>query len=214
MIGALAQHYTVLDRYFCSFAGETFPNRFYQHAARTDRDHNNDTISTLPTIWDHLSPIANTQGVPTGGYFFRDLPFLALWGTKYFPFWHPFAAGDVDALGIPVTTLPFLDTVAQGLLPNVSFVDPAFDAHARDLGEVLERHPRRPVPPGTIPTSSQVLGPVSDAAAICSADSVPSVSPAPVRRGHRPAEAPALSPSGFPSAAGMVNFGRQHRGKI
>jgi phospholipase C len=40
VIGAPAEHYTVLDRYFCSFAGETFPNRFYQHAARTDRDHN------------------------------------------------------------------------------------------------------------------------------------------------------------------------------
>jgi phospholipase C len=92
VIGALAENYTVLDRYFCSFAGETFPNRFYQHAARTDRDHNNDTISALPTIWDQLSPIPNTQGIPTGGYFFRDLPFLALWGLKYFPFWHPFAA--------------------------------------------------------------------------------------------------------------------------
>ena len=101
VIGALAEHYTVLDRYFCSFAGETFPNRFYQHAARTDRDHNSDTISTLPTIWDQLSPIPNTQGIPTGGYFFRDLPFLALWGTKYFPFWHPFADGDTDAAGHP-----------------------------------------------------------------------------------------------------------------
>jgi phospholipase C len=45
VIGALAQNYTVLDHYFCSFAGETFPNRFYQHAARTDRDHNTTTIS-------------------------------------------------------------------------------------------------------------------------------------------------------------------------
>ncbi len=348
VIGALAEHYTVLDRYFCSFAGETFPNRFYQHAAQTDRDHNNDTISTLPTIWDQLSPIPNTQGVPTGGYFFRDLPFQALWGLNYFPFWHPFAAGDTDALGIPVTTLPFLDTVAQGLLPNVSFVDPAFDtegngtsaddhpladirlgerfiadtyhalanagyldntvlmvtfdewggfydhvpppkvtddtnpadvdhsgdgttptdgqlipdyrqlgfrvpaivvsnlaadridhggpyehtsklkliestfglhsltardASALDLGHVLEPRPRRPVPAGAVPTSSQVLGPVSDAAAICSADSVQSVSPAPVRRGHRPAQAPALSPSGLPSGAGMVEFGRRYRSK-
>jgi len=51
VIGALAEHYTVLDRYFCSFAGETFPNRFYQHAARTDRDHNNNTISTMPSMW-------------------------------------------------------------------------------------------------------------------------------------------------------------------
>ena len=139
VIGALAEHYTVLDRYFCSFAGETFPNRFYQHAARTDRDHNSATISTLPAIWDQLSPIPNTKGIPTGGYFFRDAPFLALWGTKYFPFWHPFADGDTDALGIPVTTKSFLDTVAQGELPNVSFVDPAFDTEGN--GTSADDHP-------------------------------------------------------------------------
>ncbi|HEX4660042.1 MAG TPA: alkaline phosphatase family protein [Streptosporangiaceae bacterium] len=346
VIGALAENYTVLDRYFCSFAGETFPNRFYQHAARTDRDHNTAVVSKLPSIWDQLSPIPNTQGVPTGGYFFRDLPFLALWGAKYLPFWHPFAPGD-GALG--VKTLSFLDTVAQGLLPNVSYVDPAFDtegkgtsaddhpladirlgerfiadayhalasagyldntvlvitfdewggffdhvppprvvddtnpsdvdhtgdgttptdgqlvpdyrqlgfrvpaivvsnlarrrvhhrgpyehtstlkliesafglhsltardANARSLGEVLERHPRNEVRPGAIPTSSQVLGPVSDAAAVCSAGSVQSVSPEPVHRGKRPEHAPALSLSGVPSGAGMANLGRTHRGSL
>ncbi|HMH92802.1 MAG TPA: alkaline phosphatase family protein [Streptosporangiaceae bacterium] len=346
VIGALAEHYTVLDRYFCSFAGETFPNRFYQHAARTDRDHNSATISTLPAIWDQLSPIPNTQGIPTGGYFFRDAPFLALWGTKYFPFWHPFAAGDTDALGIPVTTLPFLDTVAQGLLPNVSFVDPAFDtegngtsaddhpladvrlgerfiadtyhalasagyldntvlmvtfdewggfydhvppprvtddtnpanvdhagdgttptdgqlvpdyrqlgfrvpaivvsnlaeptvirhgpfehtstlkliestfglnpitardAHAENLGQVLRPVPRRPVPAGAIPTSSQVLGPVSDPAAICSADSVQSVAPKPLRHGHGPHTSAVLPQSGWPTGAGMAGVARQQR---
>src|SRR5882757_5167423 len=139
VIGALAEHYTVLDRYFCSFAGETFPNRFYQHAARTDRDHNSNTISTLPSIWDQLSPIPNTQGVPTGAYFFRDLPYLALWGTKYFPFWHPFAQGDTDSLGIPVTTQPFLDMVAQGKLPNVSFIDPTFGGES--IGTAADDHP-------------------------------------------------------------------------
>ena len=139
VIGALAQHYTVLDRYFCSFAGETFPNRFYQHAARTDRDHNSNVISKLPTIWDQLSPIPNTQGIPTGGYFFRDAPFLALWGTKYLPFWHPFADGDTDVLGIPIETLPFLDTVAQGKLPNVSFVDPAVETES--TGTSADDHP-------------------------------------------------------------------------
>jgi phospholipase C len=87
----------------------------------------------------------------------------------------------------------------------------ARDANARDLGEVLERHPRNEVPAGAIPTSSQVLGPVSDAAAICSADSVQSVSPAPVRHGKRPEHAPVLSRSGVPSGAGMVNFGREFR---
>ena len=346
VIGALAEHYTVLDRYFCSFAGETFPNRFYQHAARTDRDHNSFTVSVLPTIWDQLSPIPNNQGIPTGGYFFRDLPYLALWGTKYFPFWHPFADGDTDALGIPVTTPSFIDTVAQGNLPNVSFVDPAFntegngtsaddhpladirlgerfiadayhalasagyldntvlvvtfdewggfydhvlpprviddtnpadvdhtgdgttptdgqlvpdyrqlgfrvptilvsglarrqvvhhgpfehtstlkliettfglhsltarDAHAQSLGQVLDRVPRNRVPASVIPTSSQVLGPVNDPAAICSVDSVQSVSPAPVRKGKHPGSPPPFSRPGWPTGSGMAGFGSHYR---
>ena len=48
VIGALAEHYTTLDRYFCAFAGETFHNRFYQHAARTDRDHNSEVARRGP----------------------------------------------------------------------------------------------------------------------------------------------------------------------
>ncbi len=344
VIGALAEHYTVLDRYFCSFAGETFPNRFYQHAGQTDRDHNSNTISTLPTIWDQLSPIPNTQGIPTGGYFFRDLPFQALWGLKYFPFWHPFAAGDADALGIPVTTPSFIDTVAAGNLPNVSFIDPAFDtegngtsaddhpladirlgerfiadayhalanagyldktvfivtfdewggfydhvpppkviddtdptkvdhtgddttptdgqlvpdytqlgfrvpaivvsnlapaqvvhqgpfehtstlkliestfglqsltardANARNLGDVLERFPRPRAFPGAIPTSSQVPGPADDAAAVCSAASVQSVSPPPAHFGRPPERPPVFSRSGWPTGSGMAGYGRK-----
>jgi len=347
VMGPLAENYTALDQYFCSFAGETFPNRFYQHAGRTDRDHNNVVLSKLPTIWDQLAPVPNNNGIPTGGYFFRDLPFLALWGLKYFPFWHPFAPGDVDALGIPVKTPSFIDTVAAGNLPNVSFIDPAFDtegngtsgddhplgdirigerfiadayhalanagyldntvfvitfdewggffdhvppphvtddtdpatvdhagdgttptdgqlipdytqlgfrvpaivvsnlapgevnhhgpfehtstlkliestfglqpltardANAEDLGQVL-RFDRRPsVPPGTIPTSDEVPGPASGAAAVCSAASVQSVSPAPTRVfRHNLAAAPVLPRSGFPTGSGMAGFGRDFR---
>src|SRR5262245_24081280 len=345
VIGALAENYTVLDRYFCSFAGETFPNRFYQHAARTDRDHNSSVLSALPSIWDQLSPIPNTQGIPTGGYFFRDLPFLALWGLKYFPFWHPFAPGDTDLLGIPVATPSFIETVAAGNLPNVSFVDPAFnaedtgvsgddhpladirvgerfiadayhalagagyldntvfvvtfdewggffdhvrppqviddtnpanvdhtgnsttptdgrlvpdytqlgfrvpaivvsnlarprvahsgpfehtstlkmiesafglhpltarDANAMDLSQVL-RHPvRQPVPESAIPTSSQVPGPADDAAAVCSAASVQSTSPAPVGKGEKGA-VKVLPRPGHPTGTGMAGLARHHR---
>ena len=349
VIGALTEHYTVLDRYFCSFAGETFPNRFYQHCAQTDRDHNSEVISTLPTIWDQLSPIPNTKGIPTGGYFFRDLPFLALWGTKYYPFWHPFADGDTDALGIPVVTPSFIDTVAVGNLPNVSFVDPAFDtegngtsaddhpladirlgerfiadayhalasagyldntvfmvtfdewggfydhvppphviddtnpanvshagdsttptdgqlipdytqlgfrvpaivvsnlaeravvqhgpfehsstlkliestfgltpltardANAENLGRVLGDRPRhRPVPEGAIPASAQVFGPADDADAICSADSVQSVSPKPLHVGKGPRSDVLIPRSGTRTGSGMVGLGRELRGK-
>jgi phospholipase C len=344
VIGALAENYTVLDRYFCSFAGETFPNRFYQHSARTDRDHNTEVISSLPSIWDQLSPIPNTQGIPTGAYFFRDLPFLALWGAKYFPFWRPFAPGDTDALGIPVVAPSFLETVAAGNLPNVSFIDPSFDtegngtsaddhpladirlgerfiadayhalanagylddtvfivtfdewggfydhvppphavddtdpstvdhtgddstptdgrlvpdytqlgfrvpaivvsnlaparvvhqgpfehastlkliestfglqsmtardANARDLGEVLDRFPRSRVRPGAIPTSGEVPGPANGEAAVCSATSVQSVSPAPVKLGTFDGEPPFVPRSGWPTGAGMAGFGRK-----
>jgi phospholipase C len=346
VIGALAEHYTVLDRYFCSFAGETFPNRFYQHAARTDRDHNTTVISQLATIWDQLSPVPNTAGVPTGGYFFRDLPFLALWGAKYYPFWHPFAPGDQDALGIPVFTPSFLDLVAAGNLPNVSFLDPAFDTegngtsaddhpladirlgerfiadayhalanagyldktvfvvtfdewggfydhvppprvvddtdpanvdhtgddttptdgqlvpdytqlgfrvpaivvsnlalprvikhgpfehtstlkliestfglnpltardtNALDLGAVLARRPRPAVPAGAIPTSADVSGPADGAAAVCSASSVQSVSPDPVRHGRPFDGEHHVHHSGWPTGSGMAGFGRGRR---
>jgi phospholipase C len=346
VIGALAEHYTVLDHYFCSFAGETFPNRFYQHSGRTDRDHNSGKTSTLPTIWDHLSPIPNTQGIPTGGYFFRDLPFLGLWGLKYFPFWHPFMPGDGQGLGIPFAPPSFTEMVAAGNLPNVSFIDPAFsnegngtsaddhpladvrlgerfiadayhalanagyldntvfvitfdewggfydhvppprviddtdpntvdhtgdedtptegrlvpdytqlgfrvptivvsnlaparvvhhgpfehtstlkliestfglpaltarDAHAQNLGLVLDHEPHHRVPSHLIPTSAQVPGPANDAAAVCGAHSVQSVSPDPVHHGKpRLPFSPVLHQSGQPGA-GMDAFGRQFR---
>jgi phospholipase C len=348
VLGALARNYTVLDRYFCSFAGETFPNRFYQHAARTDRDHNSFAPSNLPTIWDQLSPIPNNQGVPTGAYFFRNLPYLGLWGLKYFPFWHLVGPGDTDLAGIPVTTPSFFDTVAQGILPNVSFIDPNFaladngtgaddhpkadirrgerfiadiyhalagagyldstvlvitfdewggffdhvpppqviddtdpatvdhtgnsttptdgqlvpnyrqlgfrvpcvvvsnlarskvvhdgpfehastlkmiettfglqpltarDAHARNLRQVLGHKIRHTVPESAIPTSSQVPGPTDDAAAVCSAASVQSVSPAPVpgNDDHDNDAFRAPPSAGYPTQLGMGAVARHYR---
>ena len=141
--GALAQNYTTIDRYFCSFAGETFPNRFYQHAAQTDRDHNSEANSSLPTIWDQLSPIANTNGVPTGGYYYRDSPFLALWGIstfdfKYLPFFHPFSPADASTAALSSGT-DFVTACANGTLPNVCFIDPAFDNEG--TGTSADDHP-------------------------------------------------------------------------
>jgi phospholipase C len=135
VIGALAEHYTTLDRYFCSFAGETFPNRFYQHAGQTDRDHNSEVPSTLPTIWDQLSPIPNSDGIPTGGYYYRDSPFLALWASpaigpgatfKYQAFMHPFSDADAATAALSSGT-SFIAACENGTLPNVSYIDPAFD---------------------------------------------------------------------------------------
>ncbi len=99
--------WTVCDRYFSATMAETYPNRFYQHAARTDRTHNSTVTSTLPTIWDRLAA-AGLQG----RYYFSDIPFTALWGTKYLPISKP----------VP----QFLTDCAAGTLPQVSFVDPRF----------------------------------------------------------------------------------------
>jgi phospholipase C len=86
---------------------ETYPNRFYQHAGRTDRLHNSSSTSLLPTIWDRLAAAGRT-----GRYYFSDVPFTALWGTKY------------ASISKPVPQ--FLSDCAAGSLPDVSFVDPRF----------------------------------------------------------------------------------------
>ena len=102
-----ATEWTACDQYFAAIMGPTFPNRFYQHAAQTDRLSNTFEPSTLPTIWDRLS----AAGL-TGRYYFQDAPFLALWGPKYLPISRPYRS--------------FLLACATGQLPHVSYVDPRF----------------------------------------------------------------------------------------
>ena len=108
-MSTLALNFTSCDHYFCSILGPTYPNRFFQHAAATDRLSNTSTTSTLPTIWDQL----NQPGGPTGRYYFSDVPFLALWGQKY--------------LSISGHYADFLASAQAGTLPNVSYIDPRFE---------------------------------------------------------------------------------------
>jgi len=80
-----------------------------------------------------------------------------------------------------------------------------------DLAQVLQRKPGTPVPQTAIPTSSQVPGPATDAAAFCSAASVQSVSPLPASR-HGGVTVPAVSPSaGGPTATAMGGLARRYR---
>jgi phospholipase C len=112
-LGAAGPAFTVLDNYFCGIMAETYPNRFYMHAAQTDRLVNNMTTSTLPTIWDRLQE----KGL-SARYYFNDLPFLALWGSKYVNISKPFSQ--------------FLADAAAGTLPNVAYVDPGFAGETTD----------------------------------------------------------------------------------
>jgi phospholipase C len=104
---ALVDSFTIFDGWFCGILGPTYPNRFYTHAAATDRISNTSDTSTLPTIWDRLAD----GGVPASCYF-SDLPVLALWGSKYASIGRPFASFFADA--------------AAGTLPAYSYLDPFF----------------------------------------------------------------------------------------
>ncbi len=107
-IANAARTFTTCDHYFAALLGPTYPNRIYMHAAQTDREDNTMTISTLPTIWDRLS----AAGV-SARYYFSDVPFTALWGTKHLSITQPYAT--------------FLLDCKAGTLPAVSFVDPRFE---------------------------------------------------------------------------------------
>ena len=86
---------------------------------------------------------------------------------------------------------PFEHTSSLKLIESTFGLQPltARDANARDLRQVVRHGLRSPIPAGAIPTSSQVPGPDSDAAAFCSAASVQSVSPPPVSKGKHHAAA-------------------------
>jgi phospholipase C len=124
--GQLARSYTVLDQYFCSILAETYPNRFYQHSARTDRVKNTGTTNVVDpqgyeTIWDRLK-VAGLEGK----YYFSDLPILGLWGTKYAQIMH--------------TRAEFIADATAGRLPAVSFVDPAFGGEGQGVSG--DDHPK------------------------------------------------------------------------
>jgi phospholipase C len=105
--GRAARYWTAFDRYFSATMAETYPNRFYQHSAQTDRIHNSTTTATMPTIWDRLAGAGVSHA-----YYYYDVPFLALYGTKYQP--------------ISRTYPQFLVDAKAGTLPAVSFLDPKF----------------------------------------------------------------------------------------
>ncbi|MDQ6934038.1 MAG: alkaline phosphatase family protein [Actinomycetota bacterium] len=136
-LGQAAPSWTVFDRYFAATLAETYPNRLYLHAGQTDRMHNSMVLAKMPTIWDRLAE----AGV-SGTYYFNDVPFLALWGSKYIS-----TAKRYD---------DFLSDAATGKLPAVSFVDPRFQQELR--GTSGDYHP-----PGDIRAGEAWLNEVYDA---------------------------------------------------
>ena len=135
LTSALVESFTVFDAWFCSILGPTYPNRFYTHAAATDRITNSSDTSTLPTVWDRLTD----AGVPAA-YFHSDLPFLALWGSKYLPLSRPIES--------------FFELARAGRLPAYSYLDPLF--LGEDQGGSNDDHPHADILRGQALLSSIV----------------------------------------------------------
>jgi len=103
----LVDHFTICDHWFAGILAPTYPNRFYTHSAATDRITNTLVASTMPSIWDRLGD----AGIPAR-YYYTDLPFLALYGTKH--------------LGSATLIDQFFVDAEAGTLPPYSYVEPGF----------------------------------------------------------------------------------------
>jgi phospholipase C len=117
---ALAGSYTIGDFYFSGVLTSTYPNRIYLHSGATDRLDDTVDTSTLRTIWDNLS--AANVGC---NYYYHDVPFTALYGTRYLGISHPFS--------------DFLSDAAAGTLPPFCMVDPMFAGE--EQGVSADDHP-------------------------------------------------------------------------
>lgn len=124
---SVARHYTACDRYFSAILGPTFPNRMFLYAAQTDRLTDSVAPSTLPTIFDNLANANVSQA-----YYFSNVPYLALWGTKY--------------AGIAKTYSQFQRDAANGTLPAISFLDPRYTV--LDDGTGNDDHPHADIREG------------------------------------------------------------------
>ncbi|GAC1328564.1 MAG: alkaline phosphatase family protein [Collimonas sp.] len=115
-----ANNWTICDNYMPGIMSETYPNRFYLLSGETDRLVNDTTISQLPTIFDRF----NAKGIASK-YYYSDIPFTSLFGTRLLGNSSPFAN--------------FLADAAAGTLPAFSLIDPRFAGEAQ--GTSGDDHP-------------------------------------------------------------------------
>jgi phospholipase C len=110
---ALADAYTTCDRWFCSVLGPTLPNRMYWHAATSNGAQANDEVlggafRGIDSIYHRL----DEAGVDWA-YYYGDIPVLA------------FLEG-VETEGKLRRFQDFIEDTREGILPPVSYIDPAF----------------------------------------------------------------------------------------
>jgi phospholipase C len=111
---ALADAYTVCDRYFCSVMGPTWPNRMYWHAASSNGTMVNEIPAggfTWPSIYHRLGD----RGIDWR-YYYVTLPVLAL-------------ITNLDKTGHLFLYEQFLRHAAVGDLAPVTYIDPGFNVN-------------------------------------------------------------------------------------
>ncbi len=110
----LADDFVLCDRWFSSFRGPTWPNRWYAHGAQSMGERGNPLDKAGAFNFDMIYDRLAEKGL-TFKYYYTDLPFLILSNAfmeKY---------GDHIA---PIHA--FHDDAEHGRLPNYCFVDPGY----------------------------------------------------------------------------------------
>jgi phospholipase C len=124
---ALADQFTVCDRWFASVLGPTWPNRFYLQATTSDgrRENKSMGFGAPATLWERLGD----RCISTRNYFAAPAP----WYAAAFP---AKAASGNDAV-TAARIEDFFRDARTGNLPEFSIIDPDFfsnDGHpAHDL---------------------------------------------------------------------------------
>ncbi|HWB79907.1 MAG TPA: alkaline phosphatase family protein [Nannocystaceae bacterium] len=117
---ALADNYSLCDRWFASVMGPTWPNRFYLHLGTSGGMMTNDGVSEIPSVFDALT----TAGI-TNVYYSSNVPFTLTYGKTE----------GVEQISA------FYDALADGTLPQFSMVDPVFTDFAADPSTGTDDHP-------------------------------------------------------------------------
>jgi phospholipase C len=113
---ALADQYTVCDRWFASVMGPTWPNRFYLQAGTSGghRDNSSMGFAASATIWERMAD----RCLATRNYFAGGIP----WYAAAFPA-KAFSGNDaVTAARIE----DFFRDARDGNLPQLAIIDPDF----------------------------------------------------------------------------------------
>lgn len=117
---ALADAYSVCDRWFCSVMGPTWPNRFHLHLGTSGGMMTNDGVSEIPSIWDRL-----TESGITNVYYSSNVPFTLTFGKT----------DGVEQISA------FFEAAAADTLPQFCMIDPVFTDFATDPSTGTDDHP-------------------------------------------------------------------------